>query len=97
MLLKSDQRFNFTTGSSKPVPLTEDPVETSPNIWDNSEVCADSLNDRGVQGSFHNHQRGRFKLDPNCEPFVLTRSLEQPCASTSSGHGDCDGKPFDPK
>ncbi|KAL8202170.1 hypothetical protein R6Q57_011317 [Mikania cordata] len=33
------------------------------------------------------------KLNPNCEPFVTTESLEQ---ASSSGHGDCDVKSFDP-
>ncbi|KAL8205625.1 hypothetical protein R6Q57_009176 [Mikania cordata] len=37
------------------------------------------------------------KLNPNCEPFVPTGSLEQATISTSSGHGDCDVKSFDPK
>ncbi|KAL8214152.1 hypothetical protein R6Q57_003601 [Mikania cordata] len=47
MLLKSNRRFDFTTGSSKPIPLTTDPIETSPNISDVSEVCAESLNETG--------------------------------------------------
>ncbi|KAL8215963.1 hypothetical protein R6Q57_022800 [Mikania cordata] len=64
LLLKSDRRCDFTTGSRKPVPLTVDPVETSLNISDDSEVCADFLNDTGVQGSFHNHQRDMFKVEP---------------------------------
>ncbi|KAL8204468.1 hypothetical protein R6Q57_010091, partial [Mikania cordata] len=37
------------------------------------------------------------KLNPNCEPFVPTGSLEQASTSSSSGHSDCDVKPFDPK
>ncbi|KAL8199573.1 hypothetical protein R6Q57_013141, partial [Mikania cordata] len=36
-------------------------------------------------------------LNPNCEPFVPTESLEQASKSTSSGHGDRDVNPFDPK
>ncbi|KAL8218004.1 hypothetical protein R6Q57_021377 [Mikania cordata] len=45
LFLKSDRRFDFTNGSSKPVPLTTDPIETSPNISYDSHVCADSLNE----------------------------------------------------
>ncbi|KAL8204570.1 hypothetical protein R6Q57_010193 [Mikania cordata] len=166
LLMKSDQRFDFTTGSNKPVPLTADPVETDPNISDDSGVCADSLNDTGLRRKNKERSAGRStecstssrkshfipktdfvgrfdeikikpnemfknfnstfvknddilesvfslkqvnkahstitkeagsKLNPNCEPFVPTGSLEQTSTSTSSGHGDCDTKPFDPK
>ncbi|KAL8211270.1 hypothetical protein R6Q57_005707 [Mikania cordata] len=37
------------------------------------------------------------KLNPNCEPYVPTESLEQAPTSTSPSQGDCDVKPFDPK
>ncbi|KAL8217988.1 hypothetical protein R6Q57_021361, partial [Mikania cordata] len=167
VLLKSDRRYDFATGSSKPVPLTANPVETDLNISDDSEACADSLNDTGLRGkneersvgrsidcstsfrtssfipktdfvgryyeikikpneifknfnstfgkndviletissSLHQVNRALFtitkkagsKLNPNCEPFVPTRSLEQVSTSTSSGHADCDVKSFDPK
>ncbi|KAL8217926.1 hypothetical protein R6Q57_021299, partial [Mikania cordata] len=108
------------TGSSKPVPLTADPVKTDPNISDNSDVCVDSLNDRGLRGKNEERSAGRntecstsfrtppfipktefveykgrstitkeagSKLNPNCEPFVPTGSLEQASANVSSGHG----------
>ncbi|KAL8229789.1 hypothetical protein R6Q57_014689 [Mikania cordata] len=37
------------------------------------------------------------KLNPNCEPFVPTGSLEQAFTSSSSSRSDCDVKPFDVK
>ncbi|KAL8229308.1 hypothetical protein R6Q57_014208 [Mikania cordata] len=106
LLLKSDRRCDFTNGSSKQVPLTADPIETGPNISDDSEVCADSLNDtESISSSLHQEYRGHStttkeagsKLNPNCEPFVPIGSLEQASTSTSSGYGDCDVKPFNPK
>ncbi|KAL8214195.1 hypothetical protein R6Q57_003644 [Mikania cordata] len=51
LLMKSDRRCDFTTGSNKPIPLTADPVVTDPNISDDSEVCADSLSDTGGDDS----------------------------------------------
>ncbi|KAL8209431.1 hypothetical protein R6Q57_006163 [Mikania cordata] len=45
LLLKSDRRCDFTTGSNKPVPFTTDHVATDRNVSDDSEVCADSLSD----------------------------------------------------
>ncbi|KAL8242239.1 hypothetical protein R6Q59_012541 [Mikania micrantha] len=57
--LKSDRRFDFTTGSSKPFSLTTDLIETSPNISDDSEVCADSLNETGVRGKIEERSVGR--------------------------------------
>ncbi|KAL8244166.1 hypothetical protein R6Q59_010424 [Mikania micrantha] len=59
LLLKSDRRFDFTTGSSKSVPLTADPVETGPNISDDSEVCADRLNNTGVRGNIEERSAWR--------------------------------------
>ncbi|KAL8217928.1 hypothetical protein R6Q57_021301 [Mikania cordata] len=44
LLFKSDRRFDFATGSSKPVPLITDPIEINPNISDDSKVCAHRLN-----------------------------------------------------
>ncbi|KAL8215872.1 hypothetical protein R6Q57_022709 [Mikania cordata] len=37
------------------------------------------------------------KLNPNCEHYVPTGSLEQASTSSFSGLSDCDVKPFDPK
>ncbi|KAL8231514.1 hypothetical protein R6Q57_001292 [Mikania cordata] len=59
LLLKSDQRFDFTTCFSKPVPLTTDPVEIGHNISDDSEECADSLNDTGLRGKNEERSDGR--------------------------------------
>ncbi|KAL8225877.1 hypothetical protein R6Q57_018434 [Mikania cordata] len=106
LLMKSDRRCDFATGSSKPVPLTAGPVETDPNISNDYEVCRDSLNDpESISSSLHQVNRAHStitkeagsKLNPNCEPIFPTGSLEQASTSTSSGHGDCDVKPFDPK
>ncbi|KAL8197803.1 hypothetical protein R6Q57_024177 [Mikania cordata] len=36
------------------------------------------------------------QLNPNCEPYVPTISLEQVSTSLSSGQSNCDVKPFDP-
>ncbi|KAL8228423.1 hypothetical protein R6Q57_016007 [Mikania cordata] len=36
------------------------------------------------------------QLNPNCEPYVTSTSLEQVSTSSSSGQGNCDLKPFDP-
>ncbi|KAL8226791.1 hypothetical protein R6Q57_016623 [Mikania cordata] len=166
-LLKSDQRFDFTIGSEKPVSLRTDPIETGPDISDDSEVCADSINKTGVRGKIeersarrstncstsfgtssfisntdfvgkvykfkiktnemsknfkstfvkndvilesissclHHEYKGHStvtkeagsKLNPECEFFVPTRSLEQASTSSSSSHSDYDVKPFDPK
>ncbi|KAL8218062.1 hypothetical protein R6Q57_021435, partial [Mikania cordata] len=38
-----------------------------------------------------------LKINPNCEPYVPTGSLEQASTSSSHGQSDCDAKPFDPK
>ncbi|KAL8228481.1 hypothetical protein R6Q57_016065 [Mikania cordata] len=125
LLMKTDRRFDFTTGSNKPIPLTADPVVTDPNISDDSEVCADSLSDTGkfetiklkqnemfknFNSTFAKNdddvlksvssplkQRRGSKLNPKCEPFVPTGSLEQASTSNSSCHGDCDVKSLDPK
>ncbi|KAL8226753.1 hypothetical protein R6Q57_016585 [Mikania cordata] len=59
LLLKSYRRRDCITGSSKPVPLTADPVETSPNIPDDSQVCADSLNDTGLRRKNEERSAGR--------------------------------------
>ncbi|KAL8213960.1 hypothetical protein R6Q57_003409 [Mikania cordata] len=50
LLLKFDRRFDFSTGFDKPVSLTADPIETSPNISDDSKMCADSLIKKGLIG-----------------------------------------------
>ncbi|KAL8205624.1 hypothetical protein R6Q57_009175, partial [Mikania cordata] len=63
MLLKYDRRFDFATGSSKPFPLTTDPVETDLNIYDVSEENKAHSTITREAGS---------KLNPNCEPFVPT-------------------------
>ncbi|KAL8226055.1 hypothetical protein R6Q57_018612 [Mikania cordata] len=114
--MKSDRRFHFATGSTKPVPLTTYPVETKPNISDDSEpnemfknfnstfvkndVITESISS-SLQQENRDHstitKEAGLKLNPNCEPLVPTGSLEQASTSTSSGHGDCDVKPFDPK
>ncbi|KAL8226054.1 hypothetical protein R6Q57_018611 [Mikania cordata] len=57
--IKSDRRCDFTTSSNIPIPLTTDPVETDPNISDDSEVCGDSLNDTGLRGK--NEERSARK------------------------------------
>ncbi|KAL8204427.1 hypothetical protein R6Q57_010050 [Mikania cordata] len=36
------------------------------------------------------------QLNPNCEPYVPTGSLEQVSSSLSSAQSNCDVKPFDP-
>ncbi|KAD4385615.1 hypothetical protein E3N88_25784 [Mikania micrantha] len=36
------------------------------------------------------------QLNPNCEPYVPTGSLEQVSSNLSSGQSNCDVKPFDP-
>ncbi|KAL8200378.1 hypothetical protein R6Q57_011717 [Mikania cordata] len=167
LLLKSDRRFDFNNGFDKPISLTADPIETSPNISDDSKICADSLiktcvikkneersagrstycstsfgtssfisnNDfvgnvdkvkiktnemsknfkstfvkknvilETISSRLHHEYKGHStitkeegsKLNPNCEPFVPTRSLEQASTSSFSSHSDCDVKPFDPK
>ncbi|KAL8202123.1 hypothetical protein R6Q57_011270 [Mikania cordata] len=38
LLLKSDRRFDFTTGSNKPVPITADLVVTDLNVSNSSKV-----------------------------------------------------------
>ncbi|KAL8226607.1 hypothetical protein R6Q57_016439 [Mikania cordata] len=44
---KANRRFEFTTGSSKLVPLSADPVMTDLNNSDDSEVCAENLSVSG--------------------------------------------------
>ncbi|KAL8226099.1 hypothetical protein R6Q57_018656 [Mikania cordata] len=41
------------------VSLTIDPIETGPNISDDSKVCADSLNKTGVRGKIEERSAGR--------------------------------------
>ncbi|KAL8226694.1 hypothetical protein R6Q57_016526 [Mikania cordata] len=36
-----------------------------------------------------------LKLNPNCEPYVPSGSLEQVSTSSSTGFSDCDVKPYD--
>ncbi|KAL8225984.1 hypothetical protein R6Q57_018541 [Mikania cordata] len=36
-------------------------------------------------------------VNPNCEPYVPTGSLEQVSTTSSPGQNDCDVKPFDPQ
>ncbi|KAL8209149.1 hypothetical protein R6Q57_008561 [Mikania cordata] len=43
LLLKSDRKFELTTGSNKPVSLTTDPVLTNLDGSDNPEVCVEIL------------------------------------------------------
>ncbi|KAL8249381.1 hypothetical protein R6Q59_006249 [Mikania micrantha] len=88
MLLKLDRMFEFTTGSNKPVPLRADPVMTDLNDSDSYEVNQAHSTVTPEAGS---------KLNPNCELYVPTRSLEQASTSSISGMSDCDVKPFDPK
>ncbi|KAL8225981.1 hypothetical protein R6Q57_018538 [Mikania cordata] len=98
LALQSDHAFKFPIET---VSLTFDPMLVS----DDSEVCANSLNDTGLTGKNEERSAGRSteahstitkeagsKLNPNCETFVPTGSLEQ--ASTSTSY---DVKPFDPK
>ncbi|KAL8224194.1 hypothetical protein R6Q57_019669 [Mikania cordata] len=59
LLLKSNRRCDFNTGSDKPVSLTIDPIETGPNISDDSEMCADSLNKTGVRGKIEERSARR--------------------------------------
>ncbi|KAL8226053.1 hypothetical protein R6Q57_018610 [Mikania cordata] len=59
LLIKSDRRCDFTTGSNIPIPLTTDPVETDPNISDDSEVYGDSLNDTGLRGKNEERSAGK--------------------------------------
>ncbi|KAL8214138.1 hypothetical protein R6Q57_003587 [Mikania cordata] len=59
LLLKSDRRCDFSTGTNKLVSLTADAIETSPNISDDSEMCADSLNKTGVRGKIEERSARR--------------------------------------
>ncbi|KAL8216002.1 hypothetical protein R6Q57_022839 [Mikania cordata] len=104
---KSDRNFEFTTSCNKPASLTADPVLTDLNNSDNSEVCAESLIVTEPDSSPLSEQVNKAdstitpeavsKLNPNCEPYILTGSLEQASTSSFSGLSDCDVKPFDPK
>ncbi|KAL8228439.1 hypothetical protein R6Q57_016023 [Mikania cordata] len=58
-LLKSDQKFEFTTDSSKQVSLTIDPILTDLNRSDNSEVCAEDLSISGRSEEEEERSAGR--------------------------------------
>ncbi|KAL8231582.1 hypothetical protein R6Q57_001360 [Mikania cordata] len=58
-----------------------------------------------ISSSLHQEYKGHStitkeagsKLNPNYEHFFPTGSWEQTSTNSSSGHSDCDVKPFDPK
>ncbi|KAL8224108.1 hypothetical protein R6Q57_019583 [Mikania cordata] len=47
LLLKSDRRCDFATGSNKPVPLTADPIVIDLNDSNSSEACAECVSVSG--------------------------------------------------
>ncbi|KAL8199677.1 hypothetical protein R6Q57_013245 [Mikania cordata] len=59
LLLNSDRRFDFSTDFDKPVSLTADPIETSPNISDDFKIYADSLIKTGVTEKNEERSAGR--------------------------------------
>ncbi|KAL8224053.1 hypothetical protein R6Q57_019528 [Mikania cordata] len=59
LLLKSDRRHEFTTGSNKPVSLTVDPILSDLNHSDDSEVCAEGLIVSGQSEEMENETAGR--------------------------------------
>ncbi|KAL8217995.1 hypothetical protein R6Q57_021368 [Mikania cordata] len=99
--------FEFTTGSNKPVPLTEDPIVTELNDSNSSEVCAESvsvsesdpspLTEQLTQSHSTVTPKLGSKLNPNSEPYVPTGPLEQASTSSIFGLSDCEVKTFDPK
>ncbi|KAL8202160.1 hypothetical protein R6Q57_011307 [Mikania cordata] len=65
LLLKSDRRFDFTTGSNKPVPLTTDPVVADLNDSNRSKVYAESFGDKATDPVELDHelvQRTVYKM-----------------------------------
>ncbi|KAL8205677.1 hypothetical protein R6Q57_009228 [Mikania cordata] len=63
LLLKLDRWFEFTSGSSKQVPLIADPVLTDSNSSENSEVCAESSS---VTGRREKEEERSASRSTNC-------------------------------
>ncbi|KAL8209209.1 hypothetical protein R6Q57_008621 [Mikania cordata] len=94
---KNEERRRFETIKIKPNEMFKNLNSTFVKINDDVlESVSSPLKHVNRAHSMITKEAGS-RLNPNCEPYVPTASLEQASTSTSSSQGDCDVKPFVPK